>query len=100
MRSLLWSRDTRSRTRADKRPLDLRLIRRLLGYMGPYAAKRNWLMLCVLLRAIQLPATSWAIGETIKGPITDHQIFSIFHATTWVFVLAAFTQFTFHYRYR
>ena len=41
----------------DKRPLDIQLITRLLTYMRPYAAKRNWLLLCVVLRAIQLPAT-------------------------------------------
>lgn len=85
----------------DKRPLDLALIRRLLGYMRPYAAKRNWLIFCVFLRAIQLPAVAWAIGAIINGPIAGHQPWSeISRATTGLFLLAAVTQFTFHYRYR
>src|SRR6476661_7663302 len=46
----------------DKRPLDLHLILRLLTYTRPYAAKRNWLLLCVGLRAFQLPAIAWTIG--------------------------------------
>ena len=53
------------------RPLDLKLIRRLLGYMRPYTAKRNWLMLCVVLRAIQLPLVAWSIGAAINGPISQ-----------------------------
>lgn len=86
---------------SDKHPLDMRLIRRLLGYMRPYAAKRNWLMLCVALRAIQLPAFAWAIGKIIDGPIAGHSGWKeIFAASMGLFALGAFTQFTFHYRYR
>src|SRR5262249_48925297 len=46
----------------DKRPLDLGLITRLLTYMRPYAAKRNALLVTVVLRAIQLPMIAWSIG--------------------------------------
>ena len=56
----------------DKRPLDLRLITRLIGYMRPYAARRNVLFLCVLLRGIQLPLIGWSIGAIIRGPIKNH----------------------------
>src|SRR5687768_13373965 len=56
----------------DKAPLDLRLITRLIGYMRPYAAKRNALFLCVLLRGIQLPLIAWSIGAVIRGPIKNH----------------------------
>src|SRR6266576_3644353 len=53
----------------DARPLDFGLIRRLLTSMRPYARKRNWLLLTVVLRAIQLPCVAWVIGAVINGPI-------------------------------
>ena len=53
----------------DRRPLDLRLIRRLFSYTQPYAAKRNWLLLLVVIRSIQLPALTWVIAAIINGPI-------------------------------
>lgn len=80
------------------RPLDLKLIRRLLGYMRPYTAKRNWLMLCVVLRAIQLPLVAWSIGAAINGPITQRG--NVVYAGLGVLAIAALTQLTFHFRYR
>src|SRR5829696_3155653 len=57
---------------ADKRPLDLNLITRLIGYMRPYAAKRNAMIVMVILRSIQLPLVAWSIGAVIDGPIAHH----------------------------
>ena len=51
---------------APERPLDFGLIRRLFSYTQPYAAKRNWLLVLVLVRAIQLPFLSWLIGRVVK----------------------------------
>jgi ATP-binding cassette subfamily B protein len=86
---------------ADKRPLDFRLISRLLAYMHPYAAKRNWLLLCVALRAIQLPSVAWVIGAVINGPIAQHQsAVRIMAGAMGLLALAAFTQVTFHFRQR
>ena len=51
----------------DMRPLELGLIRRLFNYTKPYAAKRNWLVLLVVIRSIQLPALTWIIAAIIKG---------------------------------
>ncbi|HND53100.1 MAG TPA: ABC transporter ATP-binding protein, partial [Pirellulaceae bacterium] len=94
-----WVRDPDRET--DQRPLDLGLIRRLLGYMRPYAAKRNWLFLCVFLRGVQLPLVAWALGATINGPITRGDSFGhILLATAGVLALGAFTHVTFHFRYR
>lgn len=59
---------------AQTRPLDFRLISRILTYMRPYAAKRNALLVAVVLRAIQLPALTWAIALTINGPVTSRDI--------------------------
>src|SRR5947208_13957261 len=57
----------------DKRPLDLRLITRLIGYMRPYPARRNALFLCVILRGIQLPLIGWSIAAVIRRPITHYK---------------------------
>lgn len=86
---------------AQFRPLDLQLIRRLLAYMRPYAAKRNWLLLLVVTRAIQLPCIAWATGAVINGPIAQHQGEPMVLAgALGFFLLAAFTNFTFHFRQR
>lgn len=86
---------------ADRRPLDPQLIRRLFGYMRPYAARRNFLFVCVALRAIQLPAVAWATGLVVNGPIARREGFA---AIAWgalgVLVLGAATHLTFHFRYR
>jgi len=83
------------------RPLDLGLIRRLFGYMRPYAAKRNALYVAVLLRGIQLPAIAWSIGATINGPIARRApLPEILLAAAGVLLLGLFTHVTFHFRYR
>lgn len=85
----------------DKRPLDLRLIRRLLGYMRPYAARRNTLLVCVVLRAVQLPAVAWATGLVVNGPVARKAGFSeIVAGALGVLALGALTHLTFHFRYR
>lgn len=85
----------------DKRPLDLRLIVRLLGYMRPYAARRNWLLVCVVLRACQLPAIAWTIGAVINGLIAPHAPWpSILAGALGLLALCGFTQIVFHFRQR
>jgi ATP-binding cassette subfamily B protein len=85
----------------DKRPLDLRLIVRLLGCMRPYAVKRNVLVSCVVLRAIQLPLIAWSIGAVINGPIAGRAPFSsILAGALGLLALAASTQVVFHFRQR
>lgn len=85
----------------DKRPLDLGLIVRLIGYMRPYAAKRNALFATVLLRSIQLPAVAWSIGAVIGGPIARHAPLSeILWGALGVLAIAGSTQVVFHFRQR
>jgi ATP-binding cassette, subfamily B, bacterial len=85
----------------DNRPLDLALIVRLIGYMRPYAAKRNVLFAMVLLRSIQLPAVAWSIGAVIDGPIARHAPFSeILWGALGVLAIAGSTQVVFHFRQR
>jgi ATP-binding cassette subfamily B protein len=52
------------------KPLEWGLIRRLFTYTRPFAAKRNALMILSLIRAMQLPAITWAMSRIIAGPIT------------------------------
>ncbi|MBI3865908.1 MAG: ABC transporter ATP-binding protein, partial [Planctomycetia bacterium] len=85
----------------DARPLDFGLIRRLLTYMRPYAAKRNWLLVSVVVRAIQLPCVAWVIGRVINGPIAHGApLSSVVAGALGLFALALFTQVNFHFRQR
>jgi ATP-binding cassette subfamily B protein len=85
----------------DKRPLDLGLIARLIGYMRPYATKRNWLFLMVILRSIQLPLVAWSIGAVIDGPIAhDAPLSSILWGAFGVLAITGSTQIVFHFRQR
>src|SRR5262245_58543009 len=85
----------------DKRPLDLGLITRLIGYMRPYTARRNLLFLMVILRSIQLPLVAWSIGAVIDGPIAHHApLGSLLWAAAGVLALTGSTQIVFHFRQR
>src|SRR6476661_11258970 len=86
---------------ADKRPLDLGLITRLIGYMRPYAIKRNWLFVMVILRSIQLPLVAWSIGAIIDGPIAHHAPLSaILWGAFGLLAIAGSTQIVLHFRQR
>lgn len=85
----------------DKRPLDIGIIIRLLGYFKPYTFKRNLVIVCVILRAIQLPAIAWTIGAVINGPIANHAPWSsILAGALGLLALCGFTQVVFHFRQR
>src|SRR4029079_9691031 len=85
----------------DKRPLDLRLITRLIGYMRPYAAKRNLLFAMGVLRSIQFPLVAWSIGAVIDGPIAhDAPLASILWGAFGLLALTGSTQIVFHFRQR
>ena len=57
-----------------QRPLDYRLIMRLFEFTRPYAAKRNWLLVTVVLRSIQLPALTWMVAAVIRGPVAEKSV--------------------------
>ncbi len=83
-----------------QRPLEWGLIVRLLGYMRPYAGRRNWLIFCTILRSLQLPALAWAVGAVIKGPVAAGDPPGIFLGAAGFAALALFTQVTMHFRQR
>lgn len=83
-----------------QRPLDFRLIARLLGYTRPYAAKRNWLFVTVLLRSVQLPALTWCIAAVINGPIERRDVAGVAWGAAGFALLAISTQVVMHFRQR
>jgi ATP-binding cassette subfamily B protein len=92
--------DRHDEREVDMRPLELGLIRRLFAYTKPYAAKRNWLVLLVILRSIQLPALTWVIAAIIKGPISAGSVPGVVWGMFGFTMLAFSTQFVMHYRQR
>jgi ATP-binding cassette, subfamily B, bacterial len=98
--SALTTLGRRDDDHAESRPLDFRLIARLVGYMRPYARHRNWLIVAVVLRAIQLPALTWVLAEVINGPIQRGDVIGVAWGAAIFAVLAIFTQVTMHFRQR
>ncbi len=84
----------------ESRPLDFRLIARLMGFMRPYARQRNWLIVAVMLRAVQLPALSWVLAAVINGPIQRNDVNGVAWGTAAFAAVALFTQLTMHFRQR
>jgi len=84
----------------EQRPLEFKLIRRLFTYTRPYAAKRNWLFVLVIIRSLQIPVLAWMIGAVIKGPITNHDLTGTVWGALGFLAMAAFTQLTLHFRQR
>ncbi len=85
---------------AQFKPLEWGLVRRLLGYMKPFRAKRNWLVALTLLRAVQLPTLVWLGAEIITGPIADHETGRL---ACWIAGYCAFALLAdgaFHFRQR
>jgi ABC-type multidrug transport system fused ATPase/permease subunit len=84
----------------NQRPLDFRLIGRLFHYTRPHAQKRNWLLLTVIFRAVQLPALTWVLAAVIKGPIERHDATGLAWGAALFAGLALFTQVVMHFRQR
>jgi ATP-binding cassette subfamily B protein len=82
----------------EQRPLSLSVLRRLAAYAAPHARKRNWLIVCVVLRAIQFPALGWASATMISGPIAAHDVRGIWLGLLGVAALIASTAFVLHFR--
>ena len=81
-------------------PLEWGLIRRLLGYAGPVARKRNLLFIFTAIRSAQLPALVWAGAEIISGPIAHREVGLVPWAVLAYGLLAITTDGLFHFRQR
>ena len=82
------------------RPLDFDLIRRLFTFTRPYRRTRNWLVVLVVTRSIQLPLMTWAIGAVLAGPVSRLDGRGIALGAAGYLLLAVLTQFTFVFRSR
>jgi ATP-binding cassette subfamily B protein len=99
MRSLTQVTD-RDEAEARERPLDFRLIARMMRFTRPYAAKRLGLLLTVLARSVQLPALTWVIAAVINGPIARGDAMGVLWGAAGFLALALSTQIVMHYRQR
>lgn len=83
-----------------QRPLEWGLIRRLLAYTRPHAARRNWLIVLTFLRAIQLNGLTWLFSSAIAGPVTRGDTQELWWAVAGYGALALVTEMMFHFRMR
>lgn len=84
----------------DQRPLDFRIIVRLLGFTRSYARLRNALAFLVVLRAAQVPLVTWAIASVISGPIARRDAAGTVLGVAGFLAFAGFTEFCFVFRMR
>ncbi|MCA9049539.1 MAG: ABC transporter ATP-binding protein, partial [Planctomycetaceae bacterium] len=83
-----------------QRPLDFRLVTRMMECARPYRRKRFWLMITVLLRAVQLPALTWLVAAVIRGPVAAGDRDGVILGAVTFAVLALTTQVVLHFRQR
>ncbi|MBL8994301.1 MAG: ABC transporter ATP-binding protein, partial [Spirochaetia bacterium] len=76
------------------------LVRRLLGYGFRYRAHAWSLVFLTVLRAFQIPVLAWILAKVIGGPISRGDWESTWKGALLFVGFAAFTIFTFHFRWR
>ncbi|HVX15456.1 MAG TPA: ABC transporter ATP-binding protein [Pirellulales bacterium] len=84
----------------DRHPLEMRLISRLLAYTRPYRAKRDWLLILVFIRSLQLPGLTWLTAAVITGPVQRGDMWGVVWGTLAFTVLVVSTQVVMHFRQR
>jgi len=80
--------------------LEVGLIVRLMRYTRPYAAKRNWLLAMVLIRAVQLPILAAVFASVIDGPIEQRLDWGLALGTALYAALALLEVVVLHFRMR
>jgi ATP-binding cassette, subfamily B, bacterial len=83
-----------------QRPLDFRLISRLMESTRSCGSQRFWLLIVVMIRAVQLPALTWVLAAIIRGPIAEHDVEGVILGAIGFALLAISTQIVMHYRQR
>jgi len=76
------------------------MIGRLVAYTRPYAATRNWLVVLVIIRAVQLPLVTWTIARIISGPIAGLDARGTIAGVLGLLALIITTEIIFMYRMR
>jgi ATP-binding cassette subfamily B protein len=82
------------------KPLDWRLIRRVLGYTRPVRRKTAVMVGLTVIRSAQLPALVYITARVIKGPIAHGDLHGILLGTLCFVALAVVTDAMFHFRQR
>jgi ATP-binding cassette subfamily B protein len=82
------------------KPLDWRLIRRLLVYTRPVRRKLSVMVALTVIRSAQLPALVLITALVIKGPIARGDVHGILLGTAGFVALAILTDAMFHFRQR
>jgi ATP-binding cassette subfamily B protein len=82
------------------KPLDWRLIRRMLTYARPVRRKLLIMVALTVIRSAQLPALVLVTALVIKGPIAHGDLSGIFWGTVGFVALAVVTDAMFHFRQR
>ncbi len=83
-----------------RRGLDWQMIGRLFAYTRPYAGTRNWLVVLVIIRAVQLPLLTWTIARIISGPIAGLDARGTIAGVLGLLALIITTEINFMYRMR
>ena len=83
-----------------QRPLDFRLIARLMESTRSCGTMRFWLLFVVVIRAVQLPALTWVLAGIIRGPIAEHDVDGVIQGAIGFALLAISTQLVMHFRQR
>jgi ATP-binding cassette subfamily B protein len=92
---------TRARpSEAPERPLDFRIIRRLLACTRPDGQLRARLLVLVVLRSLQLPTIAWLTAWVISGPIASRDARGVVLGVLSFLVWTGFTSWCFVYRSR
>jgi len=82
------------------KPLDWRLVRRLIGYAAPVRGKLWIMVVLTVIRAAQLPALAWLTATVITGPIAHGDGHGILMGMLEFAALAVVTDVMFHFRQR
>src|ERR1700690_3494416 len=82
----------------ERRGLDWQMIGRLFAYTRPYSITRNWLVVLVIIRAVQLPLVTWTIARIISGPIAGLNARGTIAGVIGLLALIIATEINFMYR--
>jgi len=84
----------------EKKSLDLHLFKRLFAQTRPYRWTRDVLLVCVVMRSLQLPALAWILSVVINGPIARGEPDGIILGAVGFLAFSLFTLITMHFRQR